>query len=357
MENFLAHIRIGDIVNLTVTVVVLTILLYLNHRIFSKNNSFEYNRIIVKNSIAFFLIIVGTLVFIAFLPLDEDGDLNIQLIKFFGAVTSAAIALSATTVLGNLIAGFMNNSMKRFRNGVIINIGDIHGMVIRKNTFHTEIQLEDSNYLSIPNLFIARNPVKLTRKSNTIISTSVSLGYDVSRTIVEDTLKDAAKSVGLTDPYVYITSLGDFSVAYKIHGFLGDSSKYFSTSSLLNGKVLDKLHAQRIEIVSPIFMNQRLTDAKEFIPDQVVQNETPAKVDYPEELIFEEAIKSENIEKKKDLVNKIDEKIKSLNAEVKTLDDDERISKIKDSITRYEGHKVNIQASIAKQTKEMNDSK
>ena len=214
-----------------VVLIILIILLIVNSWIFKKIKSTTSNGNITKGAIAFFLILTGILVFILDLPIDKS--LKGQILGFLGIIISAGIALSSTTVLGNLIAGIMNNSMNRFRNGDLIKIGEFHGKVIRKSIFHTEIQLEDSNFITIPNLYIANNPVKLTRKTNTVISTSVSLGYDISREKIEEALRDAANEIGLSDPYVYIISLGDFSVVYKIHGFLEDSSKYFITSVII----------------------------------------------------------------------------------------------------------------------------
>ncbi len=243
----------------------------------------------------------------------------------------------------------MNNSMNRFRNGDLIKIGDFHGRVIRKSIFHTEIQLEDSNFIQFPNLYIANYPVKLIRKTNTVISTSVSLGYDISREKIEEALRDAANETGLSDPYVYITNLGDFSVVYKIHGFLDDSSKYFSTTSLLNAKVMDKLHAEKIEIVSPTFMNQRRVDEKEFIPKQVVKETEPVDEKSPEDLVFDEAIKSEKPETKKDYLKEIDKKRVVLKEKLKDLKDDKEIEKIKSAIKRNDEMKERIEKSIKEQ--------
>jgi hypothetical protein len=255
-----------------------------------------------------------------------------------------------------MIAGIMNNSMNRFRNGDLIKIGDFHGRVIRKSIFHTEIQLEDSNFITIPNLYIANYPVKLIRKTNTVISTSVSLGYDISREKIEEALRDAANETGLSDPYVYITNLGDFSVVYKIHGFLDDSSKYFSTTSLLNAKVMDKLHAEKIEIVSPTFMNQRRVDEKEFIPKQVVNETKPVDEKSPEDLIFDEAIKSEKLETKKDYLKEIDKKQVVLKEKLKDLKDYIEIEKIKSTIKRNDEMKERIEKSIKEQIERDKDS-
>jgi small conductance mechanosensitive channel len=340
----------------TVVILILIILLILNSFIFKRIKSTTSNGNITKGAISFFLVLIGVLLFILVLPIDKT--LKGQILGFLGIIISAGIALSSTTVLGNMIAGIMNNSMNRFRNGDLIKIGDFHGRVIRKSIFHTEIQLEDSNFITIPNLYIANNPVKLTRKANTVISTSVSLGYDISREKIEEALRDAANETGLSNPYIYITSLGDFSVVYKIHGFLEDSSKYFSTTSLLNAKVMDKLHAKSIEIVSPNFVNQRRFDEKKFIPKQVVKQTELVNEKSPEDLIFDEAIKSEKIEIKKDYLKEIDKKQAVLKEKLKDSKDDKEIENIKSTIKRNDEMRKRIENSINEQIeREKNSAK
>src|SRR6056297_1602929 len=260
---------------------LLVLLLIFNNYIFKRLSSVTSKGNVTKNSISLFLVLFGTLAFILTLPI--ESELKGQILSFLGIIISATIALSSTTLLGNLIAGIMNNSMKRFRNGDLIKIDQMQGRVTKRSIFHTEIQLEDSNFITIPNLYIASNPVKLTRKTNTVISATVSLGYDVSRAKVEESLIEAATEANLADPYVYITNLGDFAVVYQIHGFLEDSSKFYSTRSLLNAKVMDMLHKKGIEIVSPTFMNQRRVDEKEFVPKVSADKEKPGEKEAPEE--------------------------------------------------------------------------
>jgi small-conductance mechanosensitive channel len=330
----------------TSILILVAVLLILNTQIFKRFKTISPDGNITQKSISLILILIGALVFILSLPIDKT--LKGQILSFLGIIISAGIALSSTTILGNVIAGIMNNSMKRFRIGDLIKVGDLTGRVTKKSIFHTEIQLEDSNFITFPNLFIANNPVKLTRKTNTVISTSVSLGYDVSRTKIEEALKEAARATGLTDPYVYITNLGDFSVVYKIHGFLDDSSKYFSTGSLLNGKVMDTLHEKGIEIVSPTFMNQRRVDDKAFIPAKiekpVIQAETA-----PEDLVFDQAIESEKTEKKKKYLENLAEKIKEQKEKLKETKDDSETEKIKASLARMENLKEKIEKNIQEQ--------
>ncbi len=328
-------------------VLVLIALLYLNTFIFKRFSSGKATVKVIRRTIAFLLVFIGALILILALPIDKS--LKGQILSFFGIIISAGIALSSTTVLGNMIAGIMNNSMKRFASGDLISIGEIQGRVTKKSIFHTEIQLEDSNFVTIPNLFIASNPVKLTRKSNTVISASVSLGYDVPRSRIEDSLKEAAEKTGLNDPYVYIMELGDYSVVYKIHGFLADSSKFFSTTSLLKANVMDNLHKYNIEIVSPTFMNQRRVDEMQFIPEQPVKEKPEENKKSPEELIFDKAIESEEIEKKREYLVKIDERKTELKEKLKELKDDKEVEKVKSTIKRLEDVKERLAKNIKEQ--------
>ncbi len=325
-------------------VILLILALVLNAWIFRTMKSTHDSKRIKQGTISFILILTGILTFILSLPIDKN--LKGQILSFLGIIISAAIALSSTTVLGNLIAGIMNNAMDRFRNGDLINIMDLQGRVTKKGIYHTEIQLEDSNFVTIPNLFIATHPVKLTRKSNSVISTSVSLGYNEPRIKIEQALKKAAEGAGLKEPYVYITELGDFSVTYKIHGFLEDSAKFFSTHSVLNEMVIDLLHEEHIEIVSPSFMNQRRIDETIFIPPKHFAGEPEMEETAPEELIFDKAIESEKIEIKKETIQEIEKKTQDLRTSLKNEKSESKIEKIKAIITKLEETKRKIEEAI-----------
>jgi Xaa-Pro aminopeptidase len=142
--------------------------------------------------------------------------------------------------------------------------------------------------------------------------------------------------------------LGDFSVSYKIHGFLEDSTKYFSTSSLLNSNVINALHNNKIEIVSPTFMNQRQVNDIEFIPQKeiVTKEEEPEKS--PEDLIFDKATEAGAIEKKKEYLSEINQKIEEIQDQIKDLKDKIEIDNLKKKMERLK----NIQKKILEHIEE-----
>jgi len=240
---------------------------------------------------------IGLLVVIVSLPMSEGRITG--LLTLIGILLSAAIALSSTTFVGNIMAGMMLRTVRNFKPGDFIRVGEHFGRVSERSLFHVEIQTEDSDLTTMPNLYLVTNPVKVIRESGTLVSAEVSLGYDVPRSKVKEVLCDAVSETGLEDPFVLVTDLGDFAVTYRASGLLKEVKQLLSTRSRLRSRMLDDLHAAGIEIVSPTFMNQRaLPPGKRFIPEQVGQRaDQHEDTAPPEKVIFDKADEAESIEK------------------------------------------------------------
>lgn len=234
------------------------------------------------------LTLTGLLVVIMALPVSDT--LRGQLLSLVGILLSASIALSSTTFLGNAMAGVLLRVVGVFQVGDFVRVGDHFGRVSERGLFHTEIQTEDRDLTTLPNSYLVTNPVKVVRNSGTIISTEVSLGYDVPRDEIEKQLLAAAGKAGLEDAFVQIKSLGDFSVVYRAAGLLTDVKSILSSGSRLRGAVMDELHAAGIEIVSPNFMNTRaLEQAARFIPQRASAGDQRQADSSPEDVVFDKA--------------------------------------------------------------------
>ena len=310
-----------------------------------------------KNSVAhqgtrILIVLVGALAVAITLPIEQT--LKGQIIGLIGIVLSAAFAFSSTTLIGNALAGLMNANIKNFKLGDFIRIENNFGRVTKKGLFRTEIQTEDRNLTSLPNLYIANNPLKITRESGTIISTTVSLGYDLNRSKVESLLIDAALETGLTDPFVYITVLGDYSVSYKINGLLTDITKYLTVTSKLNGNVMDHLHNGDIEIVSPNFMNQRQVNDIQFISKFTKERKPEHDEKLPEELVFDKAIKADKIDDKIKSLEKIDEEISRLKQTSKETKEKEKTIK---QIKLLEERKEKLNLNIVEEKDKLDEEK
>jgi len=242
------------------------------------------------------VVFLGIVLIVIFFPVnEEDQTLKKEVISIIGIVISGAIALSSTTFLGNAFAGLMNRITDNYQLGNFLMVKGYFGRVTNRSVFHVEIQTPERNLISIPNLFMSSNPVEIYRSSGTLITTSVSLGYEVPRQKVEPLLVEAAVQAGLEEPFVYITSLGDFSVVYKVHGLLKEVSKLISVRSRLHAMILDRMHENQIEIVSPTFMNQRQVNEVTFIPKDTGESKQVETI-IPEELMFDKAERASNLE-------------------------------------------------------------
>ena len=263
-----------------------------------------------------FLTFIGLLVIILVLPISDSS--RGQLLSLIGILLSAAIALSSTTLLGNAMAGLMLRVIKGFRSGDFIRIGEHFGRVSERGLFHVEIQNEDRDLTTLPNIYLVTNPVKVIRSSGTFISATVSLGYDIPRSTVEKLLIEAAGAAELSDPFVQILELGDFSITYRVAGLLTEVKQVISTRSRLRAMMLDKLHDAGVEIVSPNFMNTRtLQSDKPVIPRRefMLTDKEKAEV-LPETKVFDKAEQAESreklIERRDKLASEVEELKKSL---------------------------------------------
>lgn len=96
-------------------------------------------------------------------------------------------------------------------------------------------------------------------------------------------------------------------------------------------------------------MNLRQVDKTIFIAKHSIKNVIEKKELAPEDLVFDEAIKSEIIEEKKDYIKKLEKKEKELAKKKKDFKDEEKIKKLDKSIENIDKLKNNLENSIKKE--------
>jgi small conductance mechanosensitive channel len=219
------------------------------------------------------------------------------LLTALGVLASAVVGFSSTTLIANAMAGLMLRATKVFRAGDFIRIGEQFGRVSERGLLHTEIQTEDRTLTTLPNLYVVTNPVTVIHSSGTLVSATLSLGYDIHHGTVEPLLIEAARKAELEEPFTRILELGNFAITYRISGFLTDTKKLLTARSNLCRMVLEVLHGAGVEIVSPTYMNQRRLDqSNRVIPAAPVQSVPKEEQGRPEDLMFDKAERAERIE-------------------------------------------------------------
>ena len=259
------------------------------------------------------LTFAGGLAIIIAMPINDA--LRGQLLGLIGILLSAAIALSSTTFIGNIMAGIMLKAVGHARPGDFITVQDLTGRITEMGLLHTEIQTEFRDLVTVPNLYMVTHPLQVVRGSGTIITAEVSLGYDVAHDHVAQVLRQATEQAGLGDGFVQVRELGDFAVTYRVAGLLEDVKSLISARSALRETMLDALHEAGIEIVSPNFMNTRALDPNQAVIPDSRRARSARRRRQAEDIAFDKAEDAASIERIRHDIEKVSAEIESLGSE------------------------------------------
>jgi small-conductance mechanosensitive channel len=267
------------------------------------------------------LTLAGLIALLVALPIGDN--LRGQLLSLLGILLSAAIALSSTTFIGNIMAGIMLRAVRSARPGDFITVADLVGRITEMGLLHTEIQTEQRDLVTVPNLYMVTQPMKVVRASGTIITASLSLGYELSHARVQPLLREATERAGLREGFVQVVELGDFSVVYRASGLLEDVKSLITARSALREAMLDVLHEAGIEIVSPNFMNTRSIDPEvRMIPVRTAAG-PDSRSGMPqtamEDIAFDKADEAASVEEIRKAIQKTEADLSALNEADETV--------------------------------------
>ncbi len=334
----MANVMLEQLYKYLPAVCVLTVVLVLikSMSIFvaRRRLSADYKRTLIPQFLMAVTAMIGGLVILLVLPI--VGETRGQVLGLFGVVFTGIIALSSTTFVTNALAGLMLRLIRNYKEGDFIRVNEMFGRITERGLLHTEIQTPERDLTTFPNLYLITNPLTVVRSSGTVVSASLSLGYDVPYQQVEPLLVAAAEQTGLEDPFSQVMKLGDFAVTYKISGFLHESKQLLAMRSKLKRAVLDGLHGAGIEIVSPNFMNQRvLDDHVAMIPPSagIAADPDAETAQLPDERIFD---KAEIAQEKHQWREKLDELAQKRSAllKIKDKDSSDAVKKIDEAIEK-----------------------
>ena len=266
------------------------------------------------------LTLIGMVIIVLATPVESDT--RNQIIGLIGLVISAVFVFSSGNIFANLMAGILLRVTSPFRVGDFIQVNEHFGRVAERGLFDTEVQSESRELIVIPNTLLVTHPVATVRNSGAIVSTTLSLAYDLNHNQIRPLLLEAANVSGLKEPFVQIQALGDFSISYRISGVLTEVKELIAARSNLRIAVLDILHREHIEIVSP---GQRQLDAAEkALPRSARQREKQkAWVDntVAEEIVFDKAEQAEQFSTEK---SQLHGGIAALEEQLKTAEGEEK---------------------------------
>ncbi|MDJ0600110.1 MAG: mechanosensitive ion channel family protein [Crocosphaera sp.] len=208
------------------------------------------------NILQFLIIALAAVVAFPYLPgFDSPAFRGISV--FLGILFS----LGSTSAVANTVGGVILIYTRAFQLGDRVQIGDVIGDIEDKTLLVTRIRTPKNVIVTLPNATVLNsNVVNFSASAREtgiplIISTTITLGYDVPWRKVHQVLLAAADVTHslLKDPkpFVLQTSLDDFYVSYELNVYTNKTRRLFEIYSDIHQNIQDKCNEADIEILSP----------------------------------------------------------------------------------------------------------
>ncbi len=212
------------------------------------------------NIIRFFILAFMLVMIFPYLP-GSDSMVFKGVSVFIGVIFS----IGSSSVIGNLVAGFVLTYMRPFKIGDMIKIGDLVGDIVEKTPFVIRMRTPKNEFITVPNSnVLSSNVINYNTSQDNdgiILHTTITIGYDVPWRKVHKLLIEAAQRTNhiLQSPEAHVlqTSLDDYYVSYQLNAFSDDPNRQLNTYSELHQNIQDLFFEAEVEILSPHYRAQR----------------------------------------------------------------------------------------------------
>ncbi len=169
------------------------------------------------------------------------------------------VSLGSGSAMANIVSGVILIYMRPFALGDRVQIGETVGDVVDRNLLTTRIRTTKNERVTIPNTNILSGQIvnftSKARKTNLILHTSVTIGYNVPWRQVHELLLGAARATENVmedpEPFVLQKGLQDFYIEYELNAYTDKPRQIPATYSGLHENIQDGFDAAGVEILSP----------------------------------------------------------------------------------------------------------
>ncbi|MDR0515749.1 MAG: mechanosensitive ion channel family protein [Fibromonadaceae bacterium] len=177
------------------------------------------------------------------------------------------ISLGSTTVIANVVAGFVLTYMRSFKLGDRVKVGDVLGDVVEKTPFAIRIQTSKKEIVTVPNgTLLSSNVVNYStsgdEKSGIILYMEISVCYDVPlRRAIELTTQAALKTAGVLDnpmPFVLVKNLANYATEMELNIYTNVPEEQPRIFSDLNRNIRELFEQNGIDMTVPV-LEKRVT--------------------------------------------------------------------------------------------------
>jgi small-conductance mechanosensitive channel len=206
--------------------------------------------------VRFMVIAFGLIVAYPYIPGSESAAFK-GISLFVGVVFS----LGSTSLISNVIAGYMMTYRRAFKVGDRVKIGDVLGDVTTMRLQVTHLRTPKNEEVSIANSQILSGHVvnysSLVRTQGLILHTTVGIGFETPWRQVEAMLLMAAeRTPGLLrepSPFVLQKGLGDFAITYELNVYSANPQEMYQQYTELHRRILDVFNEYGVQIMTPAY--------------------------------------------------------------------------------------------------------
>jgi small-conductance mechanosensitive channel len=184
--------------------------------------------------------------------------------KGISVLVGLMISLGSAGLVNQLMSGLAVAYSCSMRPGEYVRVGDVEGVVTSLGLLSTKIRAVGQEEITVPNAVVVAtnttNYSRLAEREGGVVTTSVTIGYDVPWRQVHQLLQGAAertRGVRKTPPpRVLQRALSDFYVEYQLLANVDDPKGRLAILSELHAQIQDAFNEAGVQIMSPHFLSQ-----------------------------------------------------------------------------------------------------
>ena len=189
---------------------------------------------------------------------------NSDAFKGLSVMFGFMLTLGSAGIVNQLMSGLVLVYSRALSVGDFVDIGGTVGVVSEVGVLSTKIIDMRNEEVTIPNAVLVGNSIRnysrLAGERGTLVSTKVTIGYDVPWRQVHAMLVAAAEQTpglrGSPKAFVYQRGLADFYVEYELFAYMDQPLNRVPVLSALHGNIQDQFNTHGVQIMSPHFMEQ-----------------------------------------------------------------------------------------------------
>ena len=184
--------------------------------------------------------------------------------KGVSVLLGVMLTLGSAGLITQAMSGLVVVYSRSFQKGDFVDIGGVQGVVTEVAALATKVVNVNNEEITIPNSVVVSSPTrnfsKLGARQGTLLTTRITVGYDIPWRQVHALLIGAARKTAevreTPAPYVYQRALSDFYVEYELFASIDEPSRRIPVLSALHASILDEFNQHGVQIMSPHYLGQ-----------------------------------------------------------------------------------------------------